>query len=71
MPASMAGFSVFWVTSLRRFQNISFVTFDSSCHQNLFLLKDLCQKAEELVTIVKDTLNRDIWFFCYVSGRQE
>ena len=60
MPASVAGFSVFGNTSLHRFQNISFVTFDGSCHQFLFISENLFQKAEKHMTIVEDTLNKDI-----------
>ena len=64
MPASVAGFSVFGNTSLHRFQNITFVTFDGSCHQFLFFPENLFQKAEKRMTIVEDALNRDIKPFC-------
>ncbi len=67
MPASVAGFSVFGNTSLHRFQNITFVTFDGSCHQFLFFPENLFQKAEKRMTIVEDALNRDIKPFCILS----
>ena len=67
MPASVAGFSVFGNTSLRRFQNISFATFDGSCHQFLFFPENLFQKAEKRMAIVEDALNNDIKPFCILS----